>query len=127
MRMEMALGNLLDNAIKFTSPGGVVTLTGESQDGFIRIRVEDTGTGILPEDLPFVFERFYRGHSPQAEGSGLGLAIVQSIVQAHGGQVTVESQAGQGSRFILLFQTPAAGSLEIPATKSLPVSPSATS
>ena len=70
--------------------------------------MRDSGTGIDPAELPHVFERFYRGHRSPAEGSGLGLAIVQSIVQAHGGQASVESEPGAGSLFLIeLPQNPA--------------------
>jgi len=67
----------------------------------VRVWVQDSGPGISPDDRPHIFERFYRGQASQAEGSGLGLAIVQSVVLAHGGRVTVESQPGQGSHFEL--------------------------
>lgn len=102
-RMEMALGNLLDNALKFSPPGSLIMLQGEKQDGKIQICIADEGSGISPEDLPHIFERFYRGKTSQA-GSGLGLAIVQSIVQAHGGTVKAESQPGQGSRFVITLE-----------------------
>ncbi len=77
------------------------------QPARVAIWVQDNGAGIAPQDLPHVFERFYRGSIPprpgRESGSGLGLAIVQSIVQAHGGQAVAESQPGQGSRFTLLL------------------------
>jgi len=101
-RMEMALGNLLDNALKFTASGGTVLLRGAAEGETVQVEVIDSGSGIDPGDLPHIFERFYRGQNSQA-GSGLGLAIVQGIVQAHGGEVRAESQRGQGSRFTLLI------------------------
>ena len=101
-RMEMALCNLLDNALKFTAPGGEVEMGAEERDGALCLWVSDTGAGIDPQDLPHIFERFYRGRGSQ--GSGLGLAIVQSVVQAHGGRVSVESQPGLGSRFVIEFR-----------------------
>lgn len=101
-RIEMAIGNLLENAIKFTPAGGQVILSGWQEGEHTRIQVADTGSGIAPEDLPHIFERFYRGKTTQ-QGSGLGLAIVQSILQAHGGEVQVESEPGKGSRFTLLL------------------------
>jgi len=102
-RLEMALANLLDNAVKFTPPGGRITVGARREGERVRIWVEDTGSGIDPEDLPHIFERFYRGRNAPAEGSGLGLAIVRWIVEAHGGQVEVHSQPGQGSRFELIL------------------------
>ncbi len=102
-RLEMALSNLLDNALKFTPVHGQVTVTLESQPGQILVGVRDTGAGISPEDLPHIFERFYRGKAMEAEGSGLGLAIVKSVVEAHGGQVKVESEQGQGTLVTLQF------------------------
>jgi len=102
-RLEMALSNLLDNAVKFTPAGGRITVGARREGATARIWVEDTGPGIAPEDLPHIFERFYRGRNAPAEGSGLGLAIVRWIAEAHGGQVTVHSRPGQGSRFELLL------------------------
>jgi signal transduction histidine kinase len=101
-RMEMALGNLLDNALKFTPAGGLVRLSGSSSEQGIRITVEDDGAGIETDDLPFIFERFYRGQAT-TDGSGLGLSIVKSIIQAHGGQVSIESQPGQGTKATIDF------------------------
>ena len=101
-RMEIVLGNLLDNAIKFTPPGGSVEMKGDAKGGKVIITVQDSGAGIQPDDLPFVFDRFYRGHSSE-DGSGLGLSIVQSIVHAHDGTVEVESQPGQGTRFTVML------------------------
>ncbi len=100
-RLEMALANLLDNALKFTPAGGQVRLSAQRAEGSVQIVVEDTGVGVLPADQPHIFERFYRGVNVAAAGSGLGLAIVQGIVQAHGGAVSVSSQPGEGSRFVV--------------------------
>lgn len=102
-RLEMALANLLDNAVKFTPPGGRIVIGARLEGPRVRIWVEDNGPGIDPEDLPHIFERFYRGRNAPAEGSGLGLAIVRWIAEAHGGQVAVHSQPGQGSRFELIL------------------------
>jgi signal transduction histidine kinase len=105
-RLETALHNLLDNALKHTPAGGTVEVGARvgSGDGSVRFWVRDSGAGISPEDLPHVFERFYRGCSALgdaggAAGTGLGLAIVQSVAQAHGGRATVESRPGEGSTF----------------------------
>jgi signal transduction histidine kinase len=100
-RIEVALANLLDNALKFTPPGGQVTVSAQQAGETARLWVRDSGSGISPEDLSHIFERFYQGRNGQAEGSGLGLSIVQSIVQAHGGRVFVDSEPGAGSLFML--------------------------
>jgi signal transduction histidine kinase len=100
-RIELALSNLLDNAYKFTPPGGRVQVGAVGVDEAVRLWVRDTGIGIEAEDQPHVFERFYRGRNVRAEGSGLGLAIVYSVVQAHGGRVRVESKPGRGSLFVV--------------------------
>jgi signal transduction histidine kinase len=100
-RIQLALSNLLDNALKFTPPGGAVEVGAEQAGESVRLWVQDSGPGIDAADLPHIFERFYRGRDSHAEGSGLGLAIVQGIVQAHGGQVSVESQPGAGSAFVI--------------------------
>ena len=103
--------NLLDNAIKFTPPGGHVAIGAEQAEETLRLWVSDNGPGINSDDLSYIFERFYRGHASPAEGNGLGLAIVQSVVQAHKGHVTIESQFGEGSRFVIelpLEETPKA-------------------
>ena len=98
-RIEMALSNLLDNAVKFTPPGGRITIGGDREGDAVVLWVVDTGPGIDPQDIPHIFERFYRGRNAPAEGSGLGLAIVRWIAEAHGGRVTVESRPGAGARF----------------------------
>jgi len=101
-RLKQVVVNLLDNAVKFTSPGGTVTLTVSSNTGSAVIEVADTGIGISGEARLLVFERFFRadrGRSSSDGGAGLGLAIVKSICVAHGGKVEVESMVGQGSHF----------------------------
>lgn len=101
-RIEMVLANLLDNALKFTPAHGQITLSAAATGDSVHLSVADSGPGISPDDLPHIFERFYRGQS-SARGSGLGLAIAQSIAAAHGGHVAVESQPGQGSRFTVIL------------------------
>ena len=94
--------NLVDNAVKYTPPGGRVEVTGGSDGQEIVIRVSDTGIGIPETKLPRIFERFYRvdkARSKETGGTGLGLSIVRHIAENHGGRVTVESTPGQGSTF----------------------------
>jgi len=100
-RVEMAVSNLIGNAVKFTEKGGTVRVSMTPEDLMVRFDVSDDGPGIAPQDLPLVFERFYRGRGAQSEGAGLGLAIVKSIARAHGGSISVESAPGKGSRFTL--------------------------
>jgi signal transduction histidine kinase len=100
-RIELALSNLLDNAFKYTPPGGQVGIGAEPKGEVVQLWVRDSGPGIAPEDLSRIFERFYRGRNNHTEGSGLGLAIVQSVAQAHGGQVSVQSEPGTGSLFVI--------------------------
>lgn len=98
-----ALGNLLGNALRHTPAGGVVTVLAGPIDGVVQVEVVDTGEGIPAEDLPRIFERFYRGEKSRSRatgGSGLGLAIAKAIVEAHGGRIWAESQPGQGAHFI---------------------------
>lgn len=100
--LQQAIGNLLDNAIKYTPDGGMVILKLEHKPRHIVIIVRDTGMGIPTSDLPHIFDRFYRvdkARTRQTGGFGLGLAIAKQIIQAHNGKITVESEAGTGSRF----------------------------
>jgi two-component system, OmpR family, phosphate regulon sensor histidine kinase PhoR len=101
--LEQIFINLLDNAIKYTHEGGKVTISAIEKDKReIQFSIEDDGMGIPREDIPRIFERFYRvdkGRSQELGGTGLGLSIVKHLVQAHGGRVWVESQLGEGSTF----------------------------
>jgi len=104
VRMRQALGNLVSNATRHTPSGGAITLSARSQDGQVVLEVADTGSGIAPEDLPSVFDRFWRAEKSRSRrtgGSGLGLPIVRQLVAAHGGTVTVTSDLGAGSVFTL--------------------------
>jgi two-component system OmpR family sensor kinase/two-component system sensor histidine kinase BaeS len=100
-RLDQALGNLLANAIQHTPAGGRVTLRLEALPGrTARILVSDTGPGISPEDLAYIFDRFWRGRETGG-GSGLGLAITRQLVEAHGGQIRAESMPGSGTTFTI--------------------------
>ena len=97
-RIEQVLLNLLQNALAFTARGGRITLGAELRDTQVAIWVRDTGSGIAPEDLPHIFERFYKGdHARSGGGTGLGLAIAKHLVERHGGQIAAISQLGHGT------------------------------
>jgi signal transduction histidine kinase len=101
-RVGQVLRNLLNNAVAHTPQGGQIGVAAVSGDREVAVSVRDTGTGIGPEDLPHVFDRFYRADRSRARqtgGAGLGLAIVKQLVVAHGGSITVESEPGRGSTF----------------------------
>ena len=107
-RLAQIMRNLLSNALRHTPEGGQITVSAtyngpyELNGPAVHIVVADTGEGIPPEDLPHIFDRFWRAErsrSRERGGSGLGLAIAKHLVQAHGGQIGVESEMGQGSRF----------------------------
>lgn len=104
-RLEQVLGNLVANALRYTPPGGAITMRGEPMDGGVRVMVSDTGEGIPAEDLPAIFDRFWKGDRSRSHtkgaGSGLGLAIVRQLVHAHGGRIDVTSEAGQGTTFTI--------------------------
>ncbi len=105
-RLKQVVLNLVDNALNYTPEGGRVTMSLTHEMGEARLTVVDTGIGIAPEDLPHIFDRFYRAdkaRTRRAGGSGLGLSIVQSIVAAHRGRVEVQSQVGQGSTFTVIL------------------------
>ncbi len=99
-KVRQVLSNLMDNALKFTPPGGRITMSALSDHRNVIARVSNTGDGIAPEHLPHLFERFYKvDRSRRDVGTGLGLAIVKHIVLAHGGEVDVESSLGEGATF----------------------------
>jgi len=100
------LTNLVSNALRHTPTGGTVQVYARAVSGGVEVTVRDTGEGIRPEDLPHVFEQFYRGEKSRNRatgGAGLGLAIAQSFVQAHGGAIRVESKVGEGTQFIFFL------------------------
>ena len=104
LRLEQVLNNLLENAVKYTEPGGRIRLRASCAGGQMELRVEDSGLGIPPGDLPHIFERFYRADKARTReqgGTGLGLSIVKHIAQTHGGSVTAESTYGVGTTIIV--------------------------
>ena len=112
-RIRQVLCNLLNNALDFTPRGGRVTTVVQPDGQWVRIEVRDTGRGIAPEHLPFVFERFYRADRSRARatgGAGLGLAIVKQLVEAHGGRVWVTSEPGNGCVFGFILPVTASSS-----------------
>ncbi|MBM3149003.1 MAG: cell wall metabolism sensor histidine kinase WalK, partial [Chloroflexi bacterium] len=119
-RIRQVLHNLMDNAIRHTPAGGSIKISAcLDKQGWVAVSVSDTGSGVAPEDLPFVFGHFYkadrsrqRGHG----GAGIGLALVKQLVELHGGKAWAESKVGKGSTFY--FTLPAAPKFEIPSTNS---------
>lgn len=105
-RLEQVLSNLIGNAIKY-APGGPITISGQVQRDSVMICVSDTGPGIAPEDIPHIFDRFYRAPemARNTKGAGLGLYLARAIVEAHGGRIWVDTAPGQGVRFC--FSLPA--------------------
>lgn len=99
MMINRIVTNLLDNAIKYTDPGGSISVKVSDTDETVVVRIMDTGTGIQAQHLSRIFDPFYRVHT-DSEGSGLGLSIVKTMVEAHGGNIWVESIPGKGSSFI---------------------------
>jgi len=100
-RVQIALSNLVANAVKFVQPGGVVTVDVSASDRAIAFGVQDNGPGIREDEQALIFERFYRGRTAGGDGAGLGLSIARSVARAHGGEVNVKSTPGLGSRFTL--------------------------
>jgi signal transduction histidine kinase len=104
LQLRQALCNLLGNAIKYTPADGTIKLSVDVKEQHLTVSVKDTGYGIPPEDLPFIFDRFYRSHNramKKVDSNGLGLAIVKSIVERHDGSIGVKSEPGKGSCFTL--------------------------
>jgi two-component system phosphate regulon sensor histidine kinase PhoR len=109
-RIQQVVRNLIHNALKFTPPGGHVTVTATSHANEVRISVQDTGMGIAAQDIPRVFERFYKSdRSRQSGGTGLGLAIARHMVRAHGGNIWVKSKEQKGSTFTFTLPIAASG------------------
>lgn len=108
-RLELALQNLLSNAVRHSTAGGEVTLLAAPADGAIRFSVQDKGEGVAPEHQPRLFDRFFRVPGGKGGSAGLGLSIVKDVAEAHGGTVGVESTPGQGSTFWLSVPTAVRG------------------
>jgi signal transduction histidine kinase len=107
--MERVLDNLISNALKYTPEGGEVNVALHICDKHVEITVADTGLGIPEEDIPHLFEAFYRVRKPSHKnkaGTGLGLSIVEAIVHQHNGDIHVESELGEGSSFIISIPHP---------------------
>jgi signal transduction histidine kinase len=103
-RLAEVLDNLFENALRSTPSGGTISISASAEDGFVVLKIKDTGRGIRESDLPFVFEKFYRGDTARdrtSGGSGLGLSIVKAIVEAHGGSIAVGSREGHGTTFVI--------------------------
>ncbi len=103
-RFQQTIGILISNALRYTPAGGSITVAARSHGACVTVEVADTGSGIAPEDLPHVFDRFYRAdrsRSRESGGSGLGLAIAKSIVEAHGGSIEARSEAGPGTTMVI--------------------------
>ena len=101
-RISQVLYNLLDNALRHTPPGGEITVAAIEKNGSLEVSVSDNGEGIPEEDLPHMFERFYRVDKSRAKatgGNGLGLTIAKRLIEAHGGKISVQSELDKGSRF----------------------------
>jgi signal transduction histidine kinase len=105
-RIQQVLANLLGNAIKFSPPGGRISLRAEAAGGEVRFSVSDTGAGVPPDHHDAIFDIYWQGRRGRQMGAGLGLAIAKAIVEAHGGRIWVESELGKGSTFH--FTVPAA-------------------
>jgi signal transduction histidine kinase len=104
-RLLQVFKNLIGNAMKFTKPGGRITVGAEARNSEVLFWVKDTGAGISQEDLPHVFDRFWQAAGARRLGAGLGLQITKGIVAAHGGRIWVESTAGRGSCFYFSIPT----------------------
>ena len=104
-KLSRILDNLLSNALRFTSKNGTIHLSAKNKKNTTLVTVKDSGSGIAPKDLPFIFDRFYRGEKSRTRDKaknnnvGLGLAIVKGLVEAHGGEISVQSKLGQGTQF----------------------------
>jgi len=106
LRLSQAMSNLVNNAIKYTPENGQISISAVEEEGQIVVTIEDSGIGISPSDLPYIFDKFYRVQNKETQGiagSGLGLSIVKSIIEKHQGRIWVRSQAGEGSTFTFML------------------------
>jgi signal transduction histidine kinase/CheY-like chemotaxis protein len=106
LRLNQALSNLVSNAIKYTPEGGHISVAICMEDGQVAVKIEDDGIGISQEDLPHIFDKFYRVDRPETEGivgSGLGLSIVKTIIEKHQGRIWVTSKVGEGTAFTVVL------------------------
>jgi len=106
VKINIAVSNLVKNALRFTDPGGTITIKIEEDSGYMKVSVSDTGIGIPAKDLPKVFDRFFQveEHLTRKHGGmGLGLSVAKSMVELHGGRIWAESEAGKGSTFTFLL------------------------
>jgi len=111
-RIDQVLLNLVHNAVKFTPAGGAIAIMVSSSVDLVQFHVRDTGVGVSPEDMPRLFERFYKAdRARRSQGTGLGLAIAKHIVQAHGGTIWAEPNPGGGTSF--MFTLPLAGPSDV--------------
>jgi signal transduction histidine kinase len=108
-RLLQVFSNLVGNAVKFAAPGGSITVAAAADQGAVRFSVSDTGSGIAPENVPHLFDRFWQATRTDRRGIGLGLSIVKALVEAHGGHVNVETRLGDGTTFS--FSVPVAAAL----------------
>ncbi|MNW62075.1 Adaptive-response sensory-kinase SasA [compost metagenome] len=104
IRIEQVISNLVANALKHTAPGDTIRIATELESGYLKVTIADSGQGIRVQDMPFVFQRYFRGQASHAdqrvqEGTGLGLSICQSIIEAHGGRISFTSKEGEGTTF----------------------------
>ena len=107
LRIPQAVMNVIDNAIKYTSPGGNIKVSLKDREHYVEIKISDNGIGMTQEELTHIFDRFYRidkaRSSDNIKGTGLGLSIVKWIVEAHNGKIFVDSQPKKGTNFIMML------------------------
>jgi len=117
-QLAQVITNLVANAINYT-PAGEVSVSADQRHGQVCLEVSDTGSGIDPDDLPHLFERFYRGRGARSvRGTGLGLAIVKEIVDLHGGAIAIHSEVGVGTTFTVTLPLQASAAEEARETNS---------